>query len=70
MNSLEAGLLIFILVRESIYQYTTHRLVNKIMSRNYHEYESAKEVYKPKERAIIDQGIPEDLGHLNESPLV
>lgn len=70
MSYLDIALLAFILIREIMYQYTTHRLVNKIMSRNYHEYESAKEVYKPKERAIIDQGIPEDLGHLNESPLV
>lgn len=51
-------------------QYTIHKLVNKLMSRNFHEYESAvhltnKETVKFKES---DQ-VPEDLRILQEFSL-
>ncbi len=42
------------------------RLVDKLMSRNYHEYQVAKTVEKPKEMFKMDLGIPEDMRAINE----
>ncbi len=51
MTQLVIGLIAYCLVRECIYLYTTHKLVNKIMSRSFHEYQiannSGKIVKKP-----------------------
>ena len=63
-----AGLLLYTLCREAFFLYSMHKLVNKLMSRNYHEYKSADEVYKPRERQaeqpdntpIQDVGILDD----------
>lgn len=35
-----ASLLLFILLREMIHQFTTQTLINKLMSRNYGEYQT------------------------------
>ena len=39
-------LLAYIGVREAFYLFTVNKLVNKLMSRNYHDYEFAKNVDK------------------------
>jgi hypothetical protein len=70
MNVLSVILLLFIVAREAMHQFTVHKLLNKLMSRNYHEYESAKEIYQPKVQLPKDHGPAEDLGILNGSPLV
>jgi hypothetical protein len=61
-------LLVFILIREGVNIFQTNRLLNKVMSRNYHEYEFAKNVaHTMKERETMDnyreekEGLPEDL---------
>lgn len=39
-------LLIYTLIRESVYLYQTNQLLNKLMSRNYNEYEYTRSVMK------------------------
>lgn len=69
MDPVVGFLLTFIIVREAMHQLTTHRLLNKLMSRNYHEYEAGKEVYKPRIKTPRREEVPEDLGILGDSPL-
>jgi len=42
------------------------RLVDKLMSRNYHEYQVASLLDKPKEKHRVDLSVPEDMRSLNE----
>ncbi len=43
------------------------RLVDKLMSRNYHEYQVAKAFEPQKEKVMpMDMGIPEDMRTINE----
>ena len=60
-------LVAYCLLREAYFLYTTHVLLNKLMSRNYHDYQIAQKQGKLMEqepRPQFDEGIPEDLGTL------
>lgn len=70
MDPVVGFLLAFIIVREAMHQFTTQKLVNKLMSRNYHEYEAGKEVYKPKIKLPRQDELAEDLGVLGDSTLM
>lgn len=70
MDPVVGFLLAFIIVREAMHQFTTQKLVNKLMSRNYHEYEAGKEVYKPKIKLSKQSEVPEDLGVLGDQSLM
>lgn len=65
MDSLVVGLIAYCLIREIFFLYSTQKLLNKLMSRNYNDYTSAnktstddKATYKAPEEE------PEDLGLL------
>lgn len=48
-------------------QFNIHRLINKIMSRSYHEYENALSLKKKQEIKVPrDDEYPEDLRVLSE----
>lgn len=69
-DSFDMILLMFILGRELLYNYQIHRLINKIMSRNYHDYEFTKNVsktMKPDGHVNVkeDPELNEDLSTLN-----
>ena len=54
----------FILVREAWFSYTVDKLVNKLMSRDYYSYKQAEA--KPQvHKVFMDEGVDEDLDHLN-----
>ena len=40
------GLLIYTLIREIVFWYASQKLLNKLMSRNYHEYQVGEAVTK------------------------
>jgi len=63
-------LLAFIIIREAMHQFAIQKLLNKLMSRNYHEYEAGKEAYKPQIKIARREEIPEDLGVLSDSTLM
>ncbi len=70
--NIEIGLIIslflYCVVREAFYLYSTNKLLNKLMSRNYHEFaytEAQKKSFSNKEsHQAQDEGYPEDLGAL------
>ena len=71
-NNLIYFLIVYCLIREMFYTYTTHKLLNKIMSRNYHDYEFSKNVDKTLETGNTtatslkeDQGLAEDLSPIH-----
>lgn len=55
-------------VREIWFHYTTHKLVNKLMSRNYFDYRASEEQGKITQASSqsphLDLDPPEDLGTL------
>ena len=60
-------LLTYIVGREIFYLYTVNKLMNKLMSRNYHEFKMAENVGKttqPKIQATLNEEMHEDLGAL------
>jgi len=61
-------LLAFIVAREVIFWTATHKLLNKLMSRSYHEYEMAKTVQdtvkKPEVFKVIEDA--EDLSVMRD----
>jgi len=60
-NWIFAGLLFVI-----VFQYLTiQKLVNKVMSKDFHEYKTA-ETYEHKKVALKPEGVPEDLRSLTE----
>lgn len=46
---IEISLLIFIIVREALHQYSMHKMINKMMSRNFAEYQSLVDKVKLEE---------------------
>lgn len=61
------GLLIYTISREALYLYSTNKLLNKLMSRNYHEYKSAEEIYKPRQQAQMPDNEPiEGIGIMDD----
>ena len=63
-------LVVYLLVREIVYSYQVNKLLNKLMSRSYHDYEFSKNVNKTMEHKG-DSGLreetelPEDLSPVN-----
>lgn len=49
--------LIYSAAREIIFIVTVNKLVNKLMSRSYHEYQLAESVGKPPQKAVV---LPHD----------
>lgn len=59
------GTLILLVVgQQAYYGFIVNKLINKLMSRNYGEYEASKPA-KQDLKVKLDQGIPEDLAYLN-----
>lgn len=61
-------LLIVFVCREMFYQYTTQKLINKIMSKNYHDYSQsvdrvAMEELNLKKHMVNNQLYNQDLDH-------
>jgi hypothetical protein len=56
--------LIVVLIFQQVYwSFLVHGLINKLMSRNYAEYEASKPV-KEEKKTKTDHGAPEDLSYL------
>ena len=61
-------LLCYLIVRECFYIYSTNKLLDKLMSRNYNEYQYTKNLGKalePSPKIKVQEEIPEDLGPLH-----
>lgn len=56
-------LALLLIAQHAYYGYVLNKLVNKVMSRNYGEYEASKPV-KENVKIKLDQGVPEDLTYL------
>jgi hypothetical protein len=54
------------LIQLGFWGFMVQRLVDKNMSRNYYDYNVAKNLDKPKEPIKMDLGIPEDMRTINE----
>lgn len=68
MEAIVICLLVYTVVRELFFYHQTNKLLNKLMSRNYHEYQVSEQVEKsfvPK-RIKVDGSYNEDLGVLGE----
>lgn len=63
-----ALLLAYCLVREIFFVLTTHKLINKLMSRDYSTYQYSNEAYKRQEprNITVPQDLEADLNVLNE----
>ena len=61
-----ALLVLYIVGRESFFLYSTHKLVNKIMSHNYHDYQQSAQVGKTKPQPAfkVQDDMEDDLGIL------
>lgn len=59
-------LIILLVSQEIIFLMAIHKLVNKLMSRNYHEYQMSDKIVKEKkeEPLVIREEFAEDLGHV------
>lgn len=59
------ALLALLLVFQHIYySYVVNKLINKLMSRNYGEYEASKPA-RENLKVKLNQGVPEDLSYLD-----
>jgi len=68
MNDLAVILLIYCVVRECFFIYSTQKLVNKIMCRNYHDFqvsENAGRIPETTPSYAVDDSEEESLDHLN-----
>ena len=63
---LVVGLFVIIALQHAYWSYTTHKLIDKLMSRSYHEYEAAKNYEVKKRPQNAQDGPAEDLGVLND----
>lgn len=61
MEKLVTALIAYCFIRECIFVYYTHRLLNKLMSRNYYEYQLAEQVGKAPKKAESQPEIKEEL---------
>ena len=58
-------LLVYTLLREILFYYQSQKLINKLMSRNYHEYRVTEQVGKPKPQTVqLKPELTEDLSQL------
>lgn len=61
-NQIIILLLAFTIIREVLFQYSMQKLVNKVMSRNFVEYQHAEATTTVKRPTItVSQDEPEDL---------
>lgn len=61
------GLVGLNVVQFFFWAYQVQRLVDKLMSRTYYDYQTAKTLAEEKPRPVkLEEGIPEDLRILNE----
>lgn len=71
MNSwVVIALLVYIFIREWFFIRSTHLLLEKLMSRNYYDYQVSKDVGRIKESVQpirIEDDDPEDLGILSQT---
>lgn len=58
-------LLTYCVVRELVFIHTLNKLINKLMSRNYHEYKAAESVYQKVPVINLGTEPDEDLNVLN-----
>lgn len=63
------GLVIYCILRELFFVYSTHKLLNKLMSRNYHEFvfaqnEARNSKAEAAPQAHVSNGLEEDFGTL------
>ncbi len=65
MIDMQSALLALNVFQLIFWGYMVQRLVDKLMSRNYHEYQVANKVEKKQEQNPM-MGIPEDFRRLNE----
>lgn len=69
MTALVAILLLYSLVREAYFIYSTQKLMNKLMSRNYQDFQMSEKSGKinPKPvRLPVPDDEPEDFSPLND----
>ena len=62
------ALLCFMVVRECFYIYSSNKLLDKLMSRNYNEYEwtrNLKKTLEPQTPKQEPEDVPEDLSIMN-----
>lgn len=61
-------LLVLLLAQQVVHTYSTHKLINKIMSKNYYDYAVTEKTIKAEDqlKIQIDQEVPEDLGTLGD----
>lgn len=67
MDHLIYGLLGYTLIREAFFAYQLNKLTNKLMSRNYYEYEVSKKagkVIEPEQKVYEDDEPAEDFSQL------
>lgn len=65
MDPVAVILLALLISQQCFYMFNLQKLLNKLMSRNYHEYESATKTFEaPKMQS--DQAPSEDLGVLSD----
>lgn len=65
MEVIIVALLVFIAVREAMHIYTMHKMVNKVMSRNYGEYVQAQTPMKDVVRSQLEPDtLPNEYGAL------
>lgn len=67
MDTLIPWLVAYLVVREVYFLYSHHILINKLMSRNYHEFKVSKNLGRIKEappKFKVQDDLPEDLGVL------
>lgn len=57
-----AALVCLLVVQQVFWSVTTHRLLNKLMCRNYLEYQQAEQAFTPKPAAPPEEEPHEDLG--------
>jgi hypothetical protein len=63
------ALLVFMVVQQGLHMYQTNRLVNKLMSRNYHEFQVAEKsgkIFPNQSKLKYEEDLPEDLRPLEE----
>lgn len=59
-------LVCLLIIQQVFWSITTHRLLNKLMCRNYLEYQQAEQAFKPQPLKIAPEPEPqEDLGSLD-----
>lgn len=60
-----AALVFLLIIQQLFWSITTHRLVNKLMCRNYFEYKQAEQAFTPQPQKIQIPDPEEDMGILD-----